>query len=68
MLGLNTRLAAPMAFCPCSGGKSSFYADRHASGQHGLSFFTENKVEITRWFSGPGGEQAPVERPVETGP
>jgi malonate-semialdehyde dehydrogenase (acetylating)/methylmalonate-semialdehyde dehydrogenase len=68
MLGVNIGVAAPMAFFPFNGIKNSFYGDLHATGKDGVRFFTENKVEITRWFSDPAGEQPLVERPVETGP
>jgi malonate-semialdehyde dehydrogenase (acetylating)/methylmalonate-semialdehyde dehydrogenase len=52
MLGVNTGVAAPMAFFPFNGVKDSFYGDLHATGKDGVRFFTENKVEITRYFSG----------------
>lgn len=51
MLGVNTGVAAPMAFFPFNGIKESFYGDLHATGKDGVRFFTENKVEIVRWFS-----------------
>lgn len=51
MLGVNTGVAAPMAFMPFNGIKQSFFGDLHATGKDGVRFFTENKVEITRWFS-----------------
>ncbi len=51
MLGVNTGVAAPMAFFPFNGIKGSFYGDLHATGKDGVRFFTENKVEITRWLS-----------------
>ena len=51
MLGVNVGVAAPMAFFPFNGVKDSFYGDLHATGKDGVRFFTENKVEITRWFS-----------------
>ncbi len=51
MLGVNIGVAAPMAFFPFNGVKNSFYGDLHATGKDGVRFFTENKVEITRWFS-----------------
>ena len=54
MLGVNVGVAAPMAFFPFNGIKDSFYGDLHATGKDGVRFFTENKVEITRWFSEPG--------------
>src|SRR5918998_1068541 len=66
MLGVNVGVAAPMAFFPFNGVKNSFYGDLHATGKDGVRFFTENKVEITRWLSEPGTEEA-VRRPVETG-
>lgn len=53
MLGVNIGVAAPMAFFPFNGIKDSFYGDLHATGKDGVRFFTENKVEITRWFSEP---------------
>ncbi len=66
MLGVNIGVAAPMAFFPFNGVKNSFYGDLHATGKDGVRFFTENKVEITRWLSEPGTEEA-VRRPLETG-
>ena len=51
MLGVNVGVAAPMAFFPFNGIKDSFYGDLHATGKDGVRFFTENKVEIIRWFS-----------------
>ena len=66
MLGVNVGVAAPMAFFPFNGLKESFFGDLHATGKDGVRFFTENKVEITRWLSDPGPSPA-VERPVEAG-
>ena len=66
MLGVNVGVAAPMAFFPFNGIKDSFYGDLHATGKDGVRFFTENKVEVTRWFSEPGPNPA-VQRPVESG-
>ncbi|MGI9048461.1 MAG: CoA-acylating methylmalonate-semialdehyde dehydrogenase [Rubrobacteraceae bacterium] len=51
MLGVNVGVAAPMAFFPFNGVKNSFYGDLHATGKDGVRFFTENKVEITRYLS-----------------
>lgn len=51
MLGINVGVAAPMAFFPFNGIKNSFYGDLHATGKDGVRFFTENRVEIVRWFS-----------------
>jgi malonate-semialdehyde dehydrogenase (acetylating) / methylmalonate-semialdehyde dehydrogenase len=55
MLGVNVGVAAPMAFFPFNGIKNSFYGDLHATGKDGVRFFTENKVEITRYLSEPAG-------------
>src|SRR5918994_7583188 len=62
MLGVNVGVAAPMAFFPFNGVKNSFYGDLHATGKDGVRFFTENKVEITRWLSDPSGDQEVGER------
>ena len=51
MLGVNVGVAAPMAFFPFNGVKESFYGDLHATGKDGVRFFTENKVEVTRYLS-----------------
>jgi len=66
MLGVNIGVAAPMAFFPFNGIKDSFYGDLHATGKDGVRFFTENKVEIVRYFSEPGETEA-VRRPLESG-
>jgi malonate-semialdehyde dehydrogenase (acetylating)/methylmalonate-semialdehyde dehydrogenase len=50
MLGINVGVAAPMAFFPFNGTKDSFYGDLHATGKDGVRFFTENRVEVVRWF------------------
>jgi malonate-semialdehyde dehydrogenase (acetylating)/methylmalonate-semialdehyde dehydrogenase len=55
-----------MAFFPFNGVKNSFYGDLHATGKDGVRFFTENKVEVSRWLSEPGTTEA-VRRPMETG-
>ena len=66
MLGVNVGVAAPMAFFTFNGVKNSFYGDLHATGKDGVRFFTENKVQITRWLSEPGSGPA-VRRPMESG-
>jgi malonate-semialdehyde dehydrogenase (acetylating)/methylmalonate-semialdehyde dehydrogenase len=66
MLGVNIGVAAPMAFFPFNGIKNSFYGDLHATGKDGVRFFTENKVEISRFLSEPGTTEA-VRRPTESG-
>ena len=66
MLGVNVGVAAPMAFFPFNGIKDSFYGDLHATGKDGVRFFTENKVQITRYLSEPGTTES-VRRPMESG-
>jgi malonate-semialdehyde dehydrogenase (acetylating)/methylmalonate-semialdehyde dehydrogenase len=66
MLGVNIGVAAPMAFFPFNGVKNSFYGDLHATGKDGVRFFTENKVQITRYLSD-GEPHAAVEMPEEAG-
>ena len=67
MLGVNIGVAAPMAFFPFNGIKNSFYGDLHATGKDGVRFFTENKVEVIRYFSDPDSGPA-VRSRVEAGP
>jgi malonate-semialdehyde dehydrogenase (acetylating)/methylmalonate-semialdehyde dehydrogenase len=67
MLGVNIGVAAPMAFFPFNGIKNSFYGDLHATGKDGVRFFTENKVQVVRYFSDPDSGPA-VRLPEESGP
>jgi len=67
MLGVNVGVAAPMAFFPFNGIKDSFYGDLHATGKDGVRFFTENKVEIIRYYSDPNYPGSPVESNIEAG-
>ncbi|MGH9672790.1 MAG: CoA-acylating methylmalonate-semialdehyde dehydrogenase [Bryobacteraceae bacterium] len=50
MVGVNIGVAAPMAFFPFSGWKQSFFGDLHAHGKDAVSFYTEQKVIMSRWF------------------
>ncbi|HTM48657.1 MAG TPA: CoA-acylating methylmalonate-semialdehyde dehydrogenase [Bryobacteraceae bacterium] len=50
MVGVNIGVAAPMAFFPFCGWKESFFGDLHAHGRDAISFYTEQKVIMTRWF------------------
>ncbi len=50
MVGVNMAVAAPMAFFPFAGWKSSFFGDLHAHGKDAVYFYTEQKVLMTRWF------------------
>jgi malonate-semialdehyde dehydrogenase (acetylating)/methylmalonate-semialdehyde dehydrogenase len=49
MVGLNVGVAAPMAFFPFAGWKSSFFGDLHATGEDAVRFYTETRVVIERW-------------------
>jgi len=49
-VGINIGVAAPMAFFPFSGMKSSFFGILHGQGKDAVRFFTETKVIIERWF------------------
>jgi malonate-semialdehyde dehydrogenase (acetylating)/methylmalonate-semialdehyde dehydrogenase len=50
MLGVNIGVAAPMAFFPFTGWKSSFFGDLHATGADGIRFYTRQKVVTSRWW------------------
>ena len=49
MVGVNIGVPAPMAFFPFSGWNSSFFGDLHVQGHECVSFFTRQKVTISRW-------------------
>jgi malonate-semialdehyde dehydrogenase (acetylating)/methylmalonate-semialdehyde dehydrogenase len=49
-IGINIGIAAPMATFPFGGMKDSFFGDLHGQGRDGISFFTDRKVVISRWF------------------
>jgi malonate-semialdehyde dehydrogenase (acetylating) / methylmalonate-semialdehyde dehydrogenase len=53
MLGVNIGVAAPMAFFPFTGWKSSFFGDLHATGLDGFRFYTRQKVVTSRWWLAP---------------
>ena len=48
-IGINIGVAAPMAYFPFSGWKSSFFGDLHGQGRDGIEFYTDKKVVIERW-------------------
>lgn len=50
MLGVNIGVAAPMSYFNFGGNKGSFFGDLKAHGKHGIEFFTDRKVVISRWF------------------
>ncbi|HSH75763.1 MAG TPA: CoA-acylating methylmalonate-semialdehyde dehydrogenase [Longimicrobiales bacterium] len=49
MIGVNIGVAAPMAFFPFGGAKASFYGDLKAQGRDAVSFYTDQRVVISRW-------------------
>jgi len=48
-VGINTGVAAPMAFFPFSGWKDSFFGVLHGQGRDAVEFYTEKKVVVERW-------------------
>ncbi len=50
MVGVNIGVAAPMAFFTFTGWKDSFFGDLHAHGADAISFYTETKTSMSRWF------------------
>ena len=49
-IGINIGVAAPMAFFPFSGWKSSFFGTLHGQGKHAVEFYTQTKVVVERWL------------------
>ena len=49
MIGVNIGVAAPMAFFPFGGSKQSFFGDVKAAGKDAISFYTDQRVVISRW-------------------
>jgi len=49
MIGINIGVAAPMAFFPFGGARSSFYGDLKAQGRDAIDFYTDKRVVISRW-------------------
>jgi malonate-semialdehyde dehydrogenase (acetylating)/methylmalonate-semialdehyde dehydrogenase len=49
MIGVNIGVAAPMAFFPFGGARSSFYGDLKAQGKDAIEFYTDKRVVISRW-------------------
>ena len=50
MVGVNIGVAAPMSFFTFGGSKGSMFGDLKAHGRDAISFFTDNKTAITRWW------------------
>ena len=50
MVGVNIGVAAPMAYFTFGGSKGSFFGDLKAHGRDSISFYTQNKTAIQRWW------------------
>ncbi len=50
MIGVNVGVAAPMSYFNFGGAKGSMFGDLKAHGKHGIEFYTDRKVVISRWF------------------
>jgi malonate-semialdehyde dehydrogenase (acetylating)/methylmalonate-semialdehyde dehydrogenase len=50
MIGVNVGVAAPMAFFPFGGTKSSLFGDLKAHGTAAIDFYTTRKTVVSRWF------------------
>jgi malonate-semialdehyde dehydrogenase (acetylating) / methylmalonate-semialdehyde dehydrogenase len=50
MIGINVGVPAPMAWFPFTGWNGSFFGDLHIQGTEGISFYTQQKTCMTRWF------------------
>ncbi len=49
-VGINVGIVAAMAYFPFAGYKDSFFGSLHGQGQDAVSFYTDRKIVITRWF------------------
>jgi malonate-semialdehyde dehydrogenase (acetylating)/methylmalonate-semialdehyde dehydrogenase len=50
MVGVNIGVAAPMAYFPFGGARDSFFGDLKVHGRDAFTFYTDQKVTISRWF------------------
>jgi malonate-semialdehyde dehydrogenase (acetylating)/methylmalonate-semialdehyde dehydrogenase len=50
MVGVNIGVAAPMAYFTFGGNKQSFFGDVKAHGRDSVTFYTQNKTSIQRWW------------------
>ncbi|HEY9723480.1 MAG TPA: CoA-acylating methylmalonate-semialdehyde dehydrogenase [Oscillatoriaceae cyanobacterium] len=50
MIGVNIGVATPMSYFNFGGAKASMFGDLKAHGKHGVEFFTDRRVVISRWF------------------
>jgi malonate-semialdehyde dehydrogenase (acetylating)/methylmalonate-semialdehyde dehydrogenase len=50
MIGINVGVPAPMAWFPFTGWKNSFFGDLHIQAKEGMTFYTQQRMIMTRWF------------------
>jgi malonate-semialdehyde dehydrogenase (acetylating) / methylmalonate-semialdehyde dehydrogenase len=50
MVGVNVGVAAPMSYFPFGGARDSFFGDLKVHGRDAFTFYTDQKVTISRWF------------------
>ena len=50
MVGVNIGVAAPMSYFPFGGARDSFFGDLKVHGRDAFTFYTDQKVTISRWF------------------
>ncbi len=50
MIGVNVGVPAPMAWFPFTGWKGSFFSDLHIQAKEGMTFYTQQRMIMTRWF------------------
>ncbi len=61
MIGINVGVPAPMAWFPFTGWNASFFGDLHIQGKEAISFYTQQKLTMTRWFDNrPSKFQDPI--------
>ncbi|HEY1867038.1 MAG TPA: CoA-acylating methylmalonate-semialdehyde dehydrogenase [Candidatus Cybelea sp.] len=51
MAGINVGIAAPMAFFPFGGVKDSIFGDLRCHGKDAVTFYTQQRVVVSRWPS-----------------
>ncbi len=56
MIGINVGVPAPMAWFSFSGWNNSFYGDLHIQGPEAITFYTQQKLTMTRWFKPAAGQ------------
>lgn len=57
MIGINVGVPASMAWFPFTGWNASFFGDLHIQGREGVLFYTQQKMTMTRWFTGPAPDK-----------